>query len=58
MVCGRIIELRARVGRPQTSSSPQQFYCKAALLFWLFSEFRCGVPLFIVILVIYKFKNR
>ena len=35
---------------------PQQFYLwpsKAALLFWLFSEFRCGVPLFIVILIIY-----
>ena len=26
---------------------------KAALLFWLFSDLRCGVPLFIVILVIY-----
>ena len=25
----------------------------AALLFWLFGGFRCGVPLFIVILVIY-----
>ena len=25
---------------------------KAALLFWLFSDYRCGVPLFIVILVI------
>ena len=23
-----------------------------------FSDFRCGVPLFIVILVIYKYKNR
>ena len=31
---------------------------KAALLFWLVSDFRCGVPLFIVILVIYKYKNR
>ena len=31
---------------------------KAALLFWLFSDFRCGVPLFVVILVIYKYKNR
>ena len=31
---------------------------KAALLFWLFSDFRCGVPLFIVILAIYKYKNR
>ena len=25
---------------------------KAALLFWFFGDFRCGVPLFIVILVI------
>ena len=31
---------------------------KAALLFWFFGDFRCGVPLFIVILVIYKYKNR
>ena len=30
---------------------------KAALLFWLFSDFRCGVPLFMVILVIYNYKN-
>ena len=29
---------------------------KPALLFWLFSDFRCGVPLFIVFLVIYKYK--
>ena len=28
---------------------------KAALLFWLFGDFRCDVSLFIVILVIYKF---
>ena len=27
---------------------------KAALLFWLFSDFRYGVPLFVVILVIYN----
>ena len=26
---------------------------KAALLFWFFGGFRCGVPLFIVMLVIY-----
>ena len=26
---------------------------KAALLFWLFGAFSCGVPLFIVMLVIY-----
>ena len=31
---------------------------KAALLFWFFGDFRCDVPLFIVILVIYKYKNR
>ena len=31
---------------------------KAALLFWFFGDFRCGVPLFIVILAIYKYKNR
>ena len=31
---------------------------KAALLFWLFGDFRCGVPLFIDILVIYKYKSR
>ena len=31
---------------------------KAALLFWFFGEFRCGVLLFIVILVISKYKNR
>ena len=26
---------------------------KAALLFWFFGGFRCGVPLFIIIFVIY-----
>ena len=31
---------------------------KAALLFWFFGGFRCDVPLFIVILDIYKYKNR
>ena len=31
---------------------------KAALLLWFFGDFRCGVPLFFVILVIYKYKNR
>ena len=30
----------------------------AAPLFWVFSDFSCGVPLSIVILVIYKYKNR
>ena len=31
---------------------------KAALLFWFFSDLRCGVLLFMIILVIYKHKNR
>ena len=31
---------------------------KAALLFWFFSDFRCGVLLFIVILVIYKYMYK
>ena len=26
---------------------------KAALLFWFFVDFRCGLPLFIVVLVLY-----
>ena len=30
---------------------------KAALLFWFFGDFRCGVPLLIVILVINKYKD-
>ena len=29
---------------------------KASLLFWFFSDFRCGALLFMVILVIYKFR--
>ena len=31
---------------------------KAALLFWFFVDFRCGALLFMVIHVIYKYKNR
>ena len=41
--------------------SPSNFIAgrpKTALLFWFFSDFGCGMPLFIVILVIYKYKNR
>ena len=29
-----------------------------ALLFWFVGDFRCGVSLFIVIHVIYKYRNR
>ena len=53
-------ELRARVGRPQLVEAPpppppSYFIAgrpKAALLIWFFGDFKCGVPLFIVILVI------
>ena len=31
---------------------------KVALLFWFFGDFRSGMLLFMVILVIYKYKNR
>ena len=53
----------ARVGRPQTSSSPPPVIFiagrpKAALLFWFFGDFRCGALLFMVIHVIYGYKNR
>ena len=55
-------KLRARVGRPQTSSSPPVIFIagrpKAALLLWFFGDFRCGALLFVVIHVIYKYKNR
>ena len=53
--------VRARVGRPQTSSSPPVIFIagrpKVALLFWFFGDFRCGALLFMVIRVIYKYKN-
>ena len=42
--------------KPPPPPSPSNFIAgrpKAALLFWFFGGFRCGVPLFIVILVIY-----
>ena len=55
-------EARARVGRPQTSSSPPVIFIagrpKVALLFWFSGDFRCGALLFVVIHVIYKYKNR
>ena len=31
---------------------------KAALLFWFFGDFRCGMLFFMVILVVCKYKNR
>ena len=46
---------------PKLVEAPSNFIAgrlKAALLFWLFGGLRCDVPLFIVILVINKYKNR
>ena len=51
---------RGLVDRKLTEA-PQYFIAcrpKAALLFWFFGDFRCGVPLFVVVLVIYKYKTR
>ena len=48
--------------RPQSSLSPPVIFIagrpKAALLLWFFGDFRCGALLFVVIHVIYKYKNR
>ena len=47
--------------QPKTETGlPSNFIAgrsKAALLFWFFGGFRCGVPLFVVMLVIYYYKN-
>ena len=55
-------EPRARVGRPQTGSSPPVISLLAVprrlFCFWFFGDFRCGVLLFMVILVIYKYKYK
>ena len=50
------------VCRPRAGSGPPVIFIagrpKAALLFWLFGDFRCGALLFMVIHVIHKYKNR
>ena len=49
-------------GRPQTSSSAPVIFIagrpEAALLFWFLGDFRCGALFFMVIHVIYRYKNR
>ena len=45
----------------ETPPPPSNFIAgrpKAALLFWFFGDSRCSVLLCMVILVIYKYKNR
>ena len=50
---GRGLVDRKLVKAPRIAGRP-----KAALLFWFFGDFRCGVLLFMVILVIYEYENR
>ena len=48
--------LKGPLNPKQPTNQLSNFYAgrpKAALLFWFFGGFRCGVPLFIVMLVIY-----
>ena len=52
---------RGLVDRKLVQTPPVIFIAgrpKAALLFWFFGDFRCGALLFMVIHVIYKYKNR
>ena len=52
----------SKVYTDEVSSSPPVMFIagrpKAALLLWFFGDFRCGALLFVVIHVIYKYKNR
>ena len=51
--------IKADQGRGLVDKPPSNFIAgrpKAALLFWFFGDFRCGVVLFMAILVIYKYK--
>ena len=46
--------------RGLVEASPSDFIAgrdRAAVLFWFFGDFRCGVLLFMAILVIYKYKK-
>ena len=62
-ICPNTEESKQNYGRGlfdrKLVEAPRNFIAgrpKAALLFLFFGDFRCGVPLFIVILVIYKYK--
>ena len=61
----RILNLRQNWGRGLVDrklvEAPSIFIAgrpKAALLFWFLGDFRCGVLLFMVILVVYNYQNR
>ena len=52
---------RGLVDRKLVEAPPVIFIArrpKAALLFWFFGDFRCDALLFMVIYVIYKYKNK
>ena len=52
---------RGLVDRKLVKAPPVIFIAgrlKATLLFWFVGDFRCGALLFMVIHVIYKYKNR
>ena len=54
-------ELRARLVDRKLIEAPSNFIAgrpKAALLFRFFGDFGCWLSLFIVIRVIYKYRNR
>ena len=58
---GRGLIDRKLVQAPPPPPPPSNFIAgrpNAALLFWFFGDFTCDVSLFIVILVIYKYRNR
>ena len=52
-----ILPIRKLVEAPPTPSNFIAGRPKAALLFWFFGDFRCGVLLFMAILVINKYKK-
>ena len=57
-LCSRLSQVQACLSIAVLTANGVAGRPKAALLFWLFSDIRCGVPSFIVILVISKYKNR
>ena len=59
--CGDLIQTKVCLSKYIRLSSPPVIFLagrpKAALLFWFFGAFRCGALLFVVIHVIYNYKN-
>ena len=53
----KLVEAPSRHHPPPPASNFIAGRPEAALLFWFFSDFRCGVLLYIVLLI-YKYRNR